>query len=219
MQIIKTKTSTNQLPTHKSNPLVDAQAGHHCHLSPHCGKAWGMPGNAKAEAAHPAHLPVLQLQHISWAEKVFNSFFLSQQYQDFLDKNKAFSPNGCWAEHTVEASKAKLNTAVAGYIFPNCLKHWRETIFKHLVYILPLIGQVHWQANFMLKLWSVKSERTKSKRPALSTGCNQLKDTNSVVVSGFPPSARLSYHKDFVPTQQECWPAAPVLQLRVQLIL
>lgn len=89
------------------------------------------------------------------------------------------------------------------------VKHWRETIFKHLVYILPLIGQVHWQANSMLKLCSVKSERTRSKRSALSTGCNQLKDTNSLVAPSFPPSARLSYHSgaDFAPGQQECWPA------------
>lgn len=46
----------------------------------------------------------------------------------------------------------------------------------------------------MLKLCSGKSERTRSKSSALNTGCNQLKDTNSLVVSSFPLSARLSYH-------------------------
>lgn len=114
------------------------------------------------------------------------------------------------AEQSALLQPAKLSLHHCGRVHVSKLstlpiKHWRDTIFKHLFYILPLTGQVHWQANFILKICSVKSERNRSKRSALSTGCNQLRDTNSFVVSGFPPSARLSYHSraDFAPGQQE----------------
>lgn len=219
----KTKTSTNQLPTQKSNTLVDAQPGHHCDLWKHLrtaekSKSKGCSSCPSACSATAAHLlPELTrglVNHFSLTDINISLAEIKHSLQMAADQSALLKPTKlslccCWRVHI-----SKLSTLP--------IKHWRETIFKHLFYILPLTGQVHWQANFMLEICSVKSERTRSKRPALSTGCNHPKDTiNSLVVSRFPPSARLSYHSTagFAPGQQECWQAAPVLQLRVQLIL